>query len=238
MKNHAPKILRANAMRLFVTELGFSQPVVSHNNCGLLLISLATRQMDFQNRPGSKPGAGAPLNEQQAAAVRRERLRKLAMETIDLSKDPYFVRNHHGTYECKLCSTLHKTEGNYLAHTQGKRHQTNLARRATKDVTGPIAPTSVTASKIQPRRYIKIGRPGYKCYKSIEQETGQKCLMFEIMYPEIEEGTQPRHRFMSTYEQKIEQRDDRFQFLLFAAPPYETIAFKIPNIPVDKKEGR
>ena len=77
--------------------------------------------MDFQNRGGSKPGAGAPLNEQQAGAARRERLRKLAMETIDLSKDPYFVRNHHGTYECKLCTTLHKTEGNYLAHTQGER---------------------------------------------------------------------------------------------------------------------
>lgn len=75
--------------------------------------------MDFQHRGGSRPGAGAPLSEQQAGAVRRERLRKLAMETIDLSKDPYFVRNHHGTYECKLCSTLHKTEGNYLAHTQG-----------------------------------------------------------------------------------------------------------------------
>ena len=60
---------------------------------------------------------------------RRERLRKLALETIDLSKDPYFMRNHLGTYECKLCLTLHNNEGNYLAHTQGKRHQQNLARR-------------------------------------------------------------------------------------------------------------
>lgn len=40
------------------------------------------------------------------------------------------MRNHLGTYECKLCLTLHNTEGNYLAHTQGKRHQTNLARRS------------------------------------------------------------------------------------------------------------
>jgi splicing factor 3A subunit 2 len=28
---------------------------------------------------------------------------------------------------------LHSNEGNYLAHTQGKRHQQNLARRAAKD---------------------------------------------------------------------------------------------------------
>ena len=39
------------------------------------------------------------------------------------------MRNHLGTYECKLCLTLHNNEGNYLAHTQGKRHQQNLARR-------------------------------------------------------------------------------------------------------------
>ncbi len=29
------------------------------------------------------------------------------METIDISKDPYFMRNHIGTYECRLCLTLH-----------------------------------------------------------------------------------------------------------------------------------
>ena len=30
------------------------------------------------------------------AIDRRERLRRLALETIDLSKDPYFMRNHLG----------------------------------------------------------------------------------------------------------------------------------------------
>ena len=67
--------------------------------------------------------------DQHAAIDRRERLRQLALETIDLSKDPYFMKNHLGSYECKLCLTLHNNEGNYLAHTQGKRHQTNLTRR-------------------------------------------------------------------------------------------------------------
>ena len=37
------------------------------------------------------------------------------------------------SYECKLCLTLHNNEGNYLAHTQGKRHQTNLAKRAARE---------------------------------------------------------------------------------------------------------
>ena len=74
--------------------------------------------IDFQHREGSKFGGGGVMSETQANADRRERLRKLALETIDLEKDPYFLKNHLGTFECKLCLTLHNTEGNYLAHTQ------------------------------------------------------------------------------------------------------------------------
>ena len=75
------------------------------------------------------------------------------METVDLSKDPYFMMNHLGTFECKLCLTLHNTEGNYLAHTQGKRHQTNLAKRAARDAAhrgenkySRVGPTSAKVS--------------------------------------------------------------------------------------------
>ena len=42
--------------------------------------------MDMQNRVGSKPGAGGVASGQNEAIARRERLRKLAMETIDLAK--------------------------------------------------------------------------------------------------------------------------------------------------------
>ena len=44
---------------------------------------------------------------------------------------------------------------------------------------------------------------------------------------EIADGVVPRHRFMSAYEQKIEPPDRKWQYLLFAAEPYETIAFKV-----------
>jgi len=54
------------------------------------------------------------------------------METIDITKDPYFMKNHLGSYECRLCLTLHTNEGSYLSHTQGKKHQTNLSRRQQK----------------------------------------------------------------------------------------------------------
>lgn len=43
---------------------------------------------------------------------------------------------------------------------------------------------------------------------------------------------------MSAYEQKVEPPDKMFQYILFACDPYETVSFKIPNHPVDRKEGR
>jgi splicing factor 3A subunit 2 len=66
--------------------------------------------IDFQHREGGKTGSGGQLGEAQAALERKERLRKLALETIDITKDPYFMRNHLGTFECKLCLTLHPNE--------------------------------------------------------------------------------------------------------------------------------
>eukprot|EP01097_Dermamoeba_algensis_P006054 TRINITY_DN3812_c0_g1_i1.p1 TRINITY_DN3812_c0_g1~~TRINITY_DN3812_c0_g1_i1.p1 ORF type:complete len:253 (+),score=68.40 TRINITY_DN3812_c0_g1_i1:109-867(+) len=194
--------------------------------------------MDFQNRAGSKPGGGGVASSEETNADRRERLRRLAMETIDLSKDPYFMRNHLGSYECKLCLTLHNNEGSYLAHTQGKKHQTNLARRAAKDAKDAPPPPTAAKYKPAPRKMVKIGRPGYKVTKVKDPSTKQLGLLFQVEYPEISENIQPRHRFMSAYEQKVEAPNKDFQFLLFAAEPYETIAFKIRSREIDKEEGR
>ena len=43
---------------------------------------------------------------------------------------------------------------------------------------------------------------------------------------------------MSAYEQKIEEPDKSFQYLLIAAEPYETCAFKLQARDVDRKDGR
>lgn len=57
-----------------------------------------------------------------------------------------------------------------------------------------------------------------------------------IEYPEILEGIQPRIRILSSYEQRLERVPDRaWQYLLFAAEPYYTIAFKIPNDPIERE---
>ncbi|KAH8505719.1 hypothetical protein Peur_044942 [Populus x canadensis] len=183
---------------------------------------------------GSKPGSGGAASAQNEAIDRRERLRRLALETIDLAKDPYFMRNHLGSYECKLCLTLHNNEGNYLAHTQGKRHQTNLAKRAAREAKDAPALPQPNKRKVNIRKTVKIGRPGYRVTKQFDPETKQRSLLFQIEYPEIEDNTKPRHRFMSSYEQRIEANDKRFQYLLFAAEPYEIISFKVPSTEIDK----
>ena len=43
---------------------------------------------------------------------------------------------------------------------------------------------------------------------------------------------------MSAYEQKIEIPDKAFRFLLFAAEPYVTIAFKVPALELDMSEDK
>ncbi|XP_015249358.1 splicing factor 3A subunit 2 [Cyprinodon tularosa] len=194
--------------------------------------------MDFQHRAGGKTGSGGVASSSESNRDRRERLRQLALETIDINKDPYFMKNHLGSYECKLCLTLHNNEGSYLAHTQGKKHQTNLARRAAKEAKEAPAQPAPAKVKVEVKKFVKIGRPGYKVTKQRDPEIGQQSLLFQIDYPEIAEGIGPRHRFMSAYEQRIEPPDRRWQYLLFAAEPYETIAFKVPSREIDKAENR
>lgn len=195
--------------------------------------------MDFQHRPGGKTGTGGVASASESNRDRRERLRQLALETIDIFKDPYFMRNHLGSYECKLCLTLHNNEGSYLAHTQGKKHQANLARRAAKEkAESPATPSPVVKSAVDIKKFVKIGRPGYKVTKQRDPETKQQSLLFQIDYPEIVDNVFPRHRFMSAYEQHIEPPDKKWQYLLFAAEPYETIAFKVPSREIDKSDNK
>ena len=83
-------------------------PITHHIS---LIVRLRGGMVDRQNRVGSKFGGGGVSSGQQSERERKERLRQLALETVDLAKDPYLMRNHLGTYECKLCLTLHTNEG-------------------------------------------------------------------------------------------------------------------------------
>lgn len=194
--------------------------------------------MDYQNRPGQKTGSGAPMSAQEMALDRRERLRRLALETIDLKNDPYLMKNHIGTYECKLCLTLHTNEGSYLAHTQAKKHQVNLARRAQKEASAGLIVTGPISRKYEAAKYTKIGRPGYKVTKVQDPETMAKGFLFEVSFPDISAGCRAYYRVMSAFEQKMEGPDASCQYFLIAAEPYETICFKIPNQELDRAPDR
>lgn len=108
------------------------------------------------------------------------------------------------------------------------------AAREQRNATGPFVPT---LPQIQIRKSVKIGRPGYKVTKQRDPENNQLGLIFQVEYPEIEENFIPRYRFMSAFEQRIEPPNKDYQYILFAAEPYETIAFKIPNKDIEKNVG-
>ena len=59
---------------------------VRSTNIALLSTAHAGCAMDFQHRAGGKTGSGGVASESEANRDRRERLRQLALETIDLAK--------------------------------------------------------------------------------------------------------------------------------------------------------
>lgn len=190
--------------------------------------------MDFQNRIGHKTGSGMPLTKEDIKLERKERLKQLALESIDLSKDPYIMKNNVGLFECKLCLTLHNNESSYLCHTQGKKHQMNLGFRLQKEkAKKTLSQTNKELTEL--KQIQKIGKPLYDVTK-VKNKNNQVGLLIEISFPKIKEHTEPQFRFMSSYEQKIEPPDKKFQYLLFSAEPYETIGFKIPNWNINQDE--
>ncbi|KNC53362.1 zinc finger protein [Thecamonas trahens ATCC 50062] len=185
-----------------------------------------------------KTGSGAVASASVANRARRERIRALALTTIDLKSDPFFTRTHHGHYECSLCLTHHSNEGSYLAHTQARKHRQNLAKRQARQAQAAEAaplpqPAAAAGGRRAPRR-ATIGVPHHAVERLLDPETQQVGLRISIAYPEIADGIQPRHQFMSAYEQKHEAPDKDYLYLVFAADPYSNVAVKIPNRPLDR----
>ena len=84
---------------------------------------------------------------------------------------------------------------------------------------------------------LKIGRPGYRITKVRDPGTLQFGLLFQVSLPQIGDKVRPLHRFMSAYEQTVEPPSKDYQYLLIAAEPYETVAFKLQAKDIDRSEG-
>src|SRR5436190_3370286 len=128
--------------------------------------------MDYQNRAGSRFGGGGVAGKEETARDRYLRTARLAAETIDITKDPYWNENHYGGIDCKLCLTSQTTKVSYLAHTLGRKHQTNLARRRVAEQNSRINDhsTAFLTNLYRPavevkKNFFKIGRPGFKVTK-------------------------------------------------------------------------
>ncbi|PKU34981.1 hypothetical protein llap_14716 [Limosa lapponica baueri] len=125
--------------------------------------SAATRLTNSHTMGNFSPGVtGGTVGGLASVAQSGDKLAGLE-DSLNLP-DPYFMKNHLGSYECKLCLTLHNNEGSYLAHTQGKKHQTNLARRAAKEAKEAPAQPAPEKVKVEVKKFVKIGRPGYKAF--------------------------------------------------------------------------
>lgn len=193
--------------------------------------------MDYQNRVGSKKGAGGIAGNAETNQYRRERLKKLLLSSVDIESDPYVFRNRQGVLECRLCLTTHMSEGSYLTHTHGRKHQMNLMRRAEQDKKQKDNLQMEGISNVPKKVFEKIGRPAYKITKIRDPTTTQKGLLFHLQFPKIKAN--PNYRLMSAFEQTVEKKQDSdYQYLVVSGEPYENVAFKIPSDPVDTKEGR
>ncbi|EQC31164.1 hypothetical protein SDRG_11091 [Saprolegnia diclina VS20] len=70
---------------------------------------------------------------QDANVARRERLRRLALETVDLVANPNILVQQLVGFECRLCASWHANEAQYMAHTRDAGHQYNLLARTSAD---------------------------------------------------------------------------------------------------------
>jgi splicing factor 3A subunit 2 len=112
---------------------------------------------------------------------------------------------------------LHTNEGSYLAHTQGKKHQTNLARRAARDMKETQLMVAPMAPSVQRKVFLKIGRPGYRVTKVRDSDTGKEGMMVQVHLPNIKEDVVPRRRFMSAWEQRKEPPNKNQQYLIVSS---------------------
>lgn len=100
------------------------------------------------------------------------------------------------------------------------------------------------APEMPKKQFVKIGRPGYRITKIREPDLppgvdddgtlGRVGLLFEVSLPEIKADVVPLHRFMSSFEQRKEAPNRAWQYLMIAAEPYETIAFKLQSRDIDR----
>lgn len=200
---------------------------------------------------GVKMGIGGIATDELLQRQRAQQIKKLQHDVYDLKKDPYYTTTDMGIIECSLCKTTHRTPEGYIQHTEGKKHRDSLhlrqfhqkkmlasknqvAQGVAQGLGGGKGNSLLSNPKQHQQQFISrptIGLPQYDVVKQYCPDTGHHAIAFKIHYPFIEQGLRPRYELLSVFQQKVEQPDPRFQYLVFAAEPYNNMAVKIPNVP-------
>lgn len=195
--------------------------------------------MDYQNRVGSKKGAGGLAGDSETNQYRQERVKSLLLSNTSISSDPYVFKNNLGILECKLCLTTHMNETSYLTHRNGRRHVINLMRRSEFEEKKKLKQSNANdindtgLGGVQKRKWHTIGKPDYKIHKIKHPTTNNKGLRIEINLKDLKADTLPMYRLMSCFEQKKEEPNPNYQYLIVSCEPYQNICFKIPGDTID-----
>lgn len=88
-----------------------------------------------------------------------------------------------------------------------------------------------TTSSTQLARAPRVGKPEVNGPHFEMLLDGCCRVVIELHFPlAVSDGVnRPMHRWMNTYEQTVETRDDNKVYLVFACEPYESIAFTFPS---------
>ena len=113
--------------------------------------------MDFQNRAGGKTGSGGVASWSESNRDRRERLRQLALETIDLNKVKII-------YSFFMCSLILITCG--LPDTKLDQSENHQLHSTCRDV-----------GKISEQDFKKISHNDAQCIIFYHEDRNVRCLL-------------------------------------------------------------
>jgi len=111
----------------------------------------------------------------------------------------------------------------FLANVRTASIDAGVYRRAARDAKDStqyqqaLITAQQQAMAVPLKQFVKIGSPGYDVTKVKDPFTGQLGLYFRIQYPRIKPDVVPVYRLMSSFEQKVEQADRNYQYLIVSA---------------------
>jgi splicing factor 3A subunit 2 len=178
------------------------------------------------------------------------------MQSGRAKQNEWYSKNHMGRIVCKLCTTEHRDEANFLTHIDARRHTLNLEKIAKakeiyereRDATQRLrqmsahdshaaamaglsggAGITATSGLASSSKLPTVGRPVVKG-PLFEQQNGVCKVFFEVHYPLASSDglSRPMHKWMSAREQSVETLDDSVIYLVFACNPYDSIAYTFP----------